>query len=241
MIESIDQENKHIFKFAGHKVTVVLPVYNEKEESLSQVLKDLEGYVDTAVLVDDGSKIPIIKYQLPNTNYQLSFLRHQINRGQGAALQTGTDFAILKGADIIIHFDSDGQHQAKDIPVLIKPILNGAAKYVFGSKILGSYQNMPWTKRYIFWPVSKIIDLLFTGLNLTDVHSGLRAFHKDVAGQLYLSQDQMAHATEYPMLVKKYKISYTEVPVNIIYHKYGRNIKEGFKILKDLLFGKMIK
>ena len=112
-------------------ITAVIPVYNESHQTLSSVLDKLKNYVDQIVVVDDGST-----NKLKLTDRQVISLYHQINRGQGAALQTGTDYAVGHGADIIVHFDGDGQHRAQDIPDLIRPILDGRADFVFGSRFL---------------------------------------------------------------------------------------------------------
>ena len=101
--------------------------------------------------------------------------------------------------------------------------------------------KIPFTKRYLIIPVAKIINYIFTGLRLTDVHNGMRAFKSSVAGRLYLTQDRMAHASEYPYLVKKNNLTYLEVPVKIIYHQYGQGINGGLKILKELLTEKILR
>ena len=113
------------------KTTTVVPFYNENPDQVAEILANLQNYVDAIVVVDDGSKI---NQQSAISNQQLSWLRHELNRGQGAALQTGTDYAIKNGAEIIIHFDSDGQHNPEDIPALIKPIQEGRVDFVFGSR-----------------------------------------------------------------------------------------------------------
>jgi len=235
------------------KVTAIVPVWNENSEKLNLVLSKLQNFVDELVVIDDGSEInvkcpvcqsadasrQITGRQMLNIKCQI--LRHQINRGQGAALQTGTDYAVQHGADIIVHFDADGQHQAEDIPDLIKPLQQGQVDFVFGSRFLGKTSNLPWSKKHFILPIAKLINYLFTGLKLTDTHNGIRAFKSSVADKLYLTQDKMAHASEYPYLVKKNKIKFTEVPVKIIYHEYGQGIGGGVRIIKELLAGKMVK
>lgn len=217
------------------KITIVVPVYNENPEKLGNVLSNLKNFVDEIVMVDDGSDY---NYALPVTHYIL--LKHKINRGQGAALQTGTDFAVQNGADIIVHFDADGQHNPADIPNLIKPLLENKADIVFGSRYLSKTNQIPWLKNFFIHPVAKIVNYLFTGLKLSDAHNGLRAFNFRVADQIRLSQDRMAHATEYLQLVKKNKIRYTEVAVLVNYSQYGQGLKAGIKIIKELLTGKIL-
>ncbi|PJA91750.1 dolichyl-phosphate mannose synthase, partial [Candidatus Kuenenbacteria bacterium CG_4_9_14_3_um_filter_39_14] len=101
------------------KTTAVVPVYNENPDKLNSFLNELKSYVDDIVVVDDGSLAAISNFQFPISN--LSLLRHELNRGQGAALQTGTDYAIKHGARIIVHIDGDGQHKPENIPSLINP------------------------------------------------------------------------------------------------------------------------
>ncbi|HOZ37113.1 MAG TPA: glycosyltransferase family 2 protein [bacterium] len=221
------------------KTTAVVPVYNENPEKLAQVLSNLKNYVDDIVVVDDGSAIAISNFQFPISN--LTLLRHEINRGQGAALQTGTDFAVQNGAEIIIHFDSDGQHNPEDIPALIKPIEEGRVDFVFGSRYLSENNNIPWTKKHLLHPLARLVNYLFTGLKLSDAHNGLRAFRADIADQIQLTQDRMAHATEIMRLVKQNKIRYTEVAVRIDYHRYGQGFKGGLKVIRELLTGKIIR
>ncbi len=222
------------------KIAVIIPVWNENLKRLNLILTKLKKRVDSIILVNDGSTADFDTSLLDLDN-KIIILHHQINRGQGAALQTGTDYAVQHGADIIIHFDADGQHQAEDIPDLIEPLKQNKVDFVFGSRFLGKQSNIPWSKKNIILPIAKLINYLFTGLKLTDTHNGIRAFKAGVAQQLYLSQDKMAHASEYPYLVKKNKISFTEVPVKIIYHNYGQGIGGGFKILKELFTSKIIK
>lgn len=218
------------------KTLAVVPVWNENPQNLTSVLNQLQNYVDQIVVVDDGSTID---YQISTPNVHL--LKHKINRGQGAALQTGTDWAIQHGAEIIIHFDADGQHRVEDIADLIKPIQSGQADFVFGSRFLDKKSDIPWTKEKILFPVSKIINRLYSGLKLSDIHNGLRAFKSSIASQIYLTQDKMAHNSEYPYLVKKHSIRYAEAPIKVIYHTYGQGIGGGFKILAELLTAKLIR
>jgi len=218
------------------KLAAVVPVYNENPEKLATVLAGLKNYVNDIVVVDDGSDK---NYELRITDYKL--LKHQINRGQGAALQTGTDYAIKHGAQIIVHIDGDGQHKPENILALIKPIQQGRADIVFGSKFLDKTNRIPWTKKNLIIPIARIINFLFSGLWLTDAHNGLRAFRAAVGDKLYLSHDHMAHATEYLQLVKKNRLRYIEVGVNVNYYCYGQNLDDGIKIVKELLTEKIFK
>ena len=229
------------------KTTAVVPVYNENPDKLNLFLDELKQYVDDIVIVDDGStnnlqQTTYNKQQFTVVSRQsLVILRHEFNRGQGAALQTGTDYAMRNGANIIVHIDGDGQHKPENIPALIKPIQQGQADIVFGSKFLDKTNHIPWTKKHLIIPIARIINFLFSGLWLTDAHNGLRAFRAAVGDKLYLSHDHMAHATEYLQLVKKNRLRYIEVGVNVNYYCYGQNLDDGIKIVKELLTEKIFK
>ncbi len=223
------------------KISVVIPIYNENLQSLKTILVQLKKIVSEIILVDDGSTLQENYYVSLIQAPQIIYLRHQINRGQGAALQTGTDYAVHHQADIIVHFDGDGQHQPSDVLKLIQPILNHQADFVFGSRFLSKKKYLPWSKQYIILPIAKLINYFLTGLKLTDAHNGLRAFRACLADKLYLTQDRMAHASEYLYLVKKNQIKFTEVGVEIIYKNYGQGISGGIKILKDLFVNKLTK
>src|SRR5947208_2514310 len=96
------------------EIFVVIPAYNE-QEVLTETLTELEPYGYSIVVVDDGSAIPQIQFIPQSAASTVWYLRHSSNLGAGAAVQTGTEYALRKGAKIIVHFDADGQH----IPALI--------------------------------------------------------------------------------------------------------------------------
>jgi len=225
---------------------IVIPVYNE-EKNIVAVIGDLLKYGYKIVVIDDCSKdntwnalqnLPVIK------------LKHKINRGQGAALQTGTEFALKSGASVIVHFDGDGQFLPEEIEPVIAPILSGECDVVLGSRFytdkrrLGKQINadsqIPFLKKYINLPVSRIINYFFTGLNLTDAHCGFRAMNKITAEKINITQDRMSHNTEIVAQIKKNNLKYKEVPVTVIYKEFGQGVSGGFRILRDLILAKLI-
>lgn len=215
------------------KVFIVVPAWNEAK-NLPQVLADLRQYfpAEQTVVVDDGSRDAT--YQLAKQSGVVA-LRHIINRGQGAALQTGNDYALSHGATAIVHFDADGQHQAGEISEWLKPILADEVEVVLGSRFLGKKaKNLPLSKK-IFFKLIIPWHNLFTGLHLTDLHNGTRVLSRLAAEKIKITQDEMAHNSEIQGQIAKYKLSYREVPVEIIYNQYGRGLKTGIKIFKDLI------
>lgn len=214
----------------------LVPAYNE-EKRIETVLQALFSQVDSIVVIDDAST---------DTTAEISeragaiVLRHEINRGQGAALETGHEYARQVGADYVLHFDADGQFSVNDIAPALKTFQRENADILFGSRFLEKKSNIPWTKKYIIFPIGKIINKIFGSLPLSDVHNGFRILGKNALEKIHISQDRMAHATEIPVLAKKHQLRYVEFPVEVTYHEYGQGGLGGVKIVKDLFTGKFL-
>lgn len=219
------------------KIFIIIPSYNE-QENISLVLEKLKEKYENIVVIDDGSSDRTSEI---SDAKGVETIRHVINRGQGAAIQTGHDYALKHDADIIVHFDSDGQMRVEDIEKVIEPIKNREADVVLGSRFLENSTNMPLSKRFFIIKPAIYLNWLFSGLKLTDAHNGFRAISRSAAELIGLEQDKMAHATEILEQIKKYGIKFKEVPVRINYTEYGQGFRGGVKILRDLLVGKLIK
>lgn len=224
----------------GPVIACVIPAWNEAPTSeasaLPRVVAGLRGCVDRIIVVNDGSTdhTRSLAESLP-----VDLISHTVNRGQGAALRTGTVYALAEGADIIIHFDADGQFRAEDIAPVIAPLLSGEADVVFGSRFLDRSTQMPFLKRYLIMPVARLISRLFFRVKLSDPQSGFRAFTREVGENLHWSQDEMAHTTE--ILIKTHSGDWRvrEVPITVIYDEFGQRFSGGFKILRDLFLAKL--
>ena len=222
-------------------VFIIIPAYNENAV-IRSVLEKLLPCKYTIVVVDDGSAqnlFPLIN------DMPVYSICHQVNLGQGAALQTGIEFALSKQALYIATFDADGQHHPGDIENLLEPLTDNRADVVFGSRFMeGSVHNMP-VKRKLLLQTARYINYFFTGLLLTDAHNGLRAMNRKAALQIRIEENSMAHATEILAQVKKNKLHYTEIPVNIMYTGYskakGQTVWSGFRIFFDILLNKIFK
>ena len=125
-------------------VWIVIPAYNE-EKNITSVIEGLKALTPNIVVVNDGSTDKTPEVCEASEVYVVD---HLVNRGQGAALQTGNEFALNNGAEIIVHFDADGQHRAEDIEMVIKPLLENEADIVFGSRFLEKKSKVPWFKKY---------------------------------------------------------------------------------------------
>ena len=219
------------------RVFVVIPAYNE-EETIKDTIRDVQKYISDIIVVDDGSEDQTYKSA---KSLGAIALKHLVNRGQGAALRTGTNYALRQGADMIVHLDADGQHQAKDILPMIEPIKRGEVDVTLGSRFLSNTCQIPWSKRNIIIPVARVVNWLLTGLWLTDAHNGWRAISCRAARLINIEQDRMAHNTDIPAQIVKHGLKYKEVAVEIVYKEYGQGLLGGVKILLDLLKSKILK
>lgn len=212
-------------------IYIVIAAYNEGKR-IASVIDGLHaaGYEDIVVVddcsTDDTSSIARAAGAV--------VVRHPINRGQGAALQTGMDYALAHRADIIVHFDGDGQMQSSDIPAMTAPIVEGKADIIFGSRFLDGRTAVPWIKKWCILKPAILFNWLMTGIHLTDAHNGFRALSKTAAKRIVIRHDRMAHATEIVSYTRAYGLRYTEVPVHITYNEFGQGIIGGIKIIRDL-------
>ena len=214
-------------------VWVVIAAFNE-----AAVIRSVVGEVVAAgwpvVVVDDGSRDATAAAA---RMAGVVVLRHAINLGQGAALQTGIDYALRRGAARIVTFDADGQHRVEDIPVLLDAL--GDADIALGSRFLGSVEGASAGRRALL-RTATVVSNGMSGLSLTDAHCGLRAFRASAAPRLRITQDRMAHASELLRKIKTSELRVAEVPVTIRYTDYSmRKGQRGFaavRILFDYIF-----
>jgi len=219
-------------------IFVILPAYNE-EQKIGRVIRDLfqHGFKNI-VVVDDGSSDETV---FESKKAGAVVLSHDINRGQGAALQTGNEYALQNGAEIIVHFDSDGQFNVKDILAGVKKIQDENLDIIFGSRFLDNRSKIPFFKKYFILPISRLLNNKITKLKLSDVHNGFRIMHRRAAEKIIITQDRMAHNSEIPRQVYENNLKYKELPVEVFYFEKGQGVSGGFKILWDLFVAKINK
>ena len=224
------------------KTFIIIPVYNEKA-TVGKVLEELSSLGCSLVVVDDGS-LENIKEEVEKYSHVI-YLRHKVNLGQGAALQTGFDFAVKRGATYIVSFDADGQHSAGDIPAILSPVFSGEADIVLASRFLvKGHHNASFLKKIVL-KIGRRVNYFFTGLSLSDAHNGLRAMNRLAAITIRISENRMAHATEIIAQVKKHKLRYKEVAATVIYTDYsrhkGQSSLNSLKIFFDLVLQKLFR
>lgn len=224
------------------KVAIVIPLYNE-EKVIQGVLEELQTMYPSyhIIVVDDCSSDK--SYEKASLK-GIYMLKHIINLGQGAALQTGLEYALTIGCDYAITFDSDGQHNPYDIAPFVEALENNEADIVLGSRFLGKTENMPTRKKYLL-QASRIFTWLTTGLWLTDSHNGFRAIHISKYPNFKIIQNRMAHASEIISIIKTLNMKYIEKPCEIRYTEYtiekGQSMWNSINIILDYFTGSIMK
>ena len=172
----------------------------------------------------------------------LILLTHIINRGQGAALRTGIDYALKnKNCKYIVTFDSDGQHRLSDLPNLIEPLEKGECDIVLGSRFLNkeSKKLIPYSKR-ILLKGALLVTHFLSRKWFTDTHNGYRVMNIKAAKTIEIEMDGFEHASEILDEIARKQITYKEVPVYIDYSEYskakGQKISNSIKILIKMVF-----
>ena len=221
-------------------VYVVVAAYQEVA-TVGAVVRELREVFPNVVVVDDGSHDATAESARAAG---ARVLRHALNRGQGAALQTGIAYALGRGAQIVVTFDADGQHQVADLPYLVEPIVRGSAEVVLGSRFIGEgRKDVPPLRRALL-RCAVLFTWLASGLRLSDAHNGLRAFSRSAALQLDIQLDRMAHASELIDQVKRSGLPLTEVPVRIRYTDYsrakGQRSSDALRVAADYLIGRLL-
>jgi len=215
-------------------VCIIVPIYNE-EQVVRSIIQSLVAENFTTVIVDDGSSDNSLQLI---SDLSVIILKHSTNFGQGAALQTGFEFARKNpNLEIFVTFDSDGQHQIKDIEKIILPLKDNKADIVFGTRFQDDKTKMPVLKRIILKLAIKYTSLS-TGVPLTDAHNGFRAMNRKALNEMKINLNGMAHASEIVAIAHKSNLRIAETPVEILYTKYskskGQSILNSINIISDL-------
>lgn len=213
---------------------VVIAAFNE-----GKVIRDVVAEVVVAgwsvVVVDDGSRDNTVSAARAGGAL---VLRHAVNLGQGAALQTGIDYAIRRGAHAIVTFDADGQHNADEIPSLLDALDD--ADIAIGSRFLGKEIEGAGAQRRALLRTATLVSNRLSGMKLTDAHCGFRAFRASVAPKLRILQDRMAHASELLRKIHLSGLRVVEVPVTVRYTAHsmskGQGGMQAVRILFDYFF-----
>jgi glycosyltransferase involved in cell wall biosynthesis len=217
-------------------VWIVVPAYNEAAV-IGEVIADLRSVFDHVVCVDDGSQDDTGAVALRAGAHLVS---HPVNLGQGAAIQTGVEYARSQpGAEVFVTFDADGQHRVKDVMRMIDKLTAEDVDIVIGTRFAdqGVHSEVPVLKRIVL-RTAVWLSPRSRRLNLSDAHNGLRVFNRKVAGGLDIAMSGMGHASEIIALVDENNWRVTEEPVEILYTDYskskGQPLVNGVNIVFDV-------
>jgi polyprenyl-phospho-N-acetylgalactosaminyl synthase len=217
-------------------VWIVIPVYGE-EKVIAAVVDDVLRTFPNVVCVDDGSPDNSAA-EILGTRAHL--VRHPVNMGQGAALQTGISYALARtGGQYFVTFDADGQHRVEDVTRMLEILRTSDADVVLGSRFLGAANGaagVPRLKRLLL-PLIARLSPTARRLRLTDAHNGLRVLNRPAAQSLRITQNRMAHASEIVGWLARSKWTVTEAPVTVLYSEYkgkGQSLVNGINILFDV-------
>ena len=215
-------------------VWVVIPVFNEAQV-LGSVVDSVLAVFPNVVCVDDGSRDGSVEAVLRTRAH---LVRHPVNLGQGAALQTGLSYARAQpGAEYFITFDADGQHRLEDAQKMVEVARSPDVDLVLGTRFAEYSGSVPRRKRLV---LQAAVRLSPAGrkLGLTDAHNGLRVLTRPVVEDLQITMNGMAHASEIVSYLARSSWRVREVPVSIRYTDYslskGQSLLNGVNILFDL-------
>ncbi|MGX1596459.1 glycosyltransferase family 2 protein [Dietzia maris] len=224
-------------------VWLIVPCFNEGTV-IEEVLRSARGTFPNIVAVDDGSADNSAA-AIHRAGAHL--VRHPVNLGQGAAIQTGVEYARAQpGARYFVTFDADGQHQVKDVLAMVERVRSEPVDIVVGTRFGRPRRDddqVPLIKRLVLRTVV-LLSPRTRRLGLTDAHNGLRVFNRRVAEDLNLRMNGMSHASEFVELMDSRGWRVAEQPVDILYTEYsmskGQSLLNGINILSDGFVGKRL-
>ena len=199
---------------AQKQIMICIPAFNE-EKAIGEIVKSAKAFSSHVVVCDDGSSDHTAEAaRLAGA----TVVRHALNKGYGAAIKTLFNFAKEENADVMVTIDSDGQHDPREIPGLLQPILRGEADIVIGSRFLREEdrKRVPAFRSFGIKTITKLSQLT-SSHDLTDSQSGFRAYGKKAISLISLNEEGMAVSTEILMRAGQKNLLIKEIPVTIRY------------------------
>jgi len=206
------------------RISVVIPVYNERETVLEIVERvRATGMAGEIIVVDDGSTDGTSRVLEGISHEEVRVYRHEENSGKGSALKTG--FAQVTG-DIVIVQDADLEYDPGEYPILIAPIVQGMADVVYGSRFAGGTHRVLFFWHYVGNRLLTLFSNMLTNLNLTDMETCYKVFRVGVAREIDIRSKRFGVEPELTAKVARMGCRIYEVPISY----YGRDYTEGKKI-----------
>ena len=223
---------------------LIIPCFNEGTV-IGDVIRHARETFPNIVAVNDGSSDNSAE-EIHKAGAHL--VNHPVNLGQGAAIQTGVEYARSQpGAQYFVTFDADGQHQVKDVVAMLDRLRNEDVDIIVGTRFgrpRKEDDQVPWIKRLVLKTVV-LLSPRTRKLRLTDAHNGLRVFNKKVADELNIRMNGMSHASEFVTQMDERGWRVSEQPVDILYTEYsmskGQSLINGVNILADGFIARRLK
>ncbi|MCL1840237.1 MAG: glycosyltransferase family 2 protein [Propionibacteriaceae bacterium] len=219
---------------------IIVPAHNEAAV-IEATIREVREVFAHVICVDDGSS--------DDTSTQARqggarVLRHPVNLGQGAALQTGIEYALTLPVEYFCSFDADGQHRVEDVVAMRQRMVDDPVDIVLGSRFLGhDPKDMPLGKRLLLRGAVRFANAT-SGVKLTDAHNGLRLFNRHVAQTIDLQEPGYQHASEFVARIHELGYAVAEMPVTIRYTEYslqkGQSMMNAVNIAADTLVSKAV-
>lgn len=218
---------------AGPGVYVIVPAFNEAARVGAVVRGLLAAGLPKVIVVDDGSTDAT---GIRAREAGAEVIRHLVNCGQGAALETGNLVARQRGAQVVAHFDGDGQFDPGDVRPAISHLITAHLDVVLGSRFLDQRSRVPFLKRLGLTTLARLFNWWWTGVYLSDAHNGFRVLGPRALQLIRITHDGMAHNSEIVAQIRAHGLRHAEWPVRVVYHRYGQRLSHGLRIMWDLLF-----
>lgn len=229
-------------KMNVEKVYIIVPIFNE-ETVIGEVLSEIKasGYPNI-IVVDDGSADN--SYAAAGSIPEVIVLRHKLNRGKGAAIKTGMLAAQYCGAEVLVTFDGDGQHDPHDIQSLIEPIIKKGFDVSLGTR-MRSGTEMPLIK-VLANKIGNYCTMLLYGILVSDSQSGFRAYSRFAARTIDTKADKYEYDSKVIREINANRLKYVEVPIQVRYTQYSMSKKHrqgfvnGLRTLLRMLWDKVL-
>ena len=221
-------------KFTVSKLSIVIPAYNEGKtiHLILDKVKEVQllGEIQKEIIIvndcsKDDTEEAVKRYHADNPSLNIQYFKHDVNKGKGAALHTGIKLA---SGDIVMIQDADLEYDPQEYNILIKPIAEGFADVVYGSRFMGGKPH----RILFFWHTigNKFLTFLsnaMTNLNLTDMETCYKVFKRDIVQSLELKENRFGFEPEVTAKISRIpNIRIYEVGISY----YGRTYEEGKKI-----------
>jgi glycosyltransferase involved in cell wall biosynthesis len=195
-------------------ITALIPAYNE-EKTIGRVIQNTKQFVQSVVVVDDGSSDGTMNVAI---GAGATVINHPKNLGYGSALATGFSFFKNNGAGVMVVLDGDGQHNPADIPRLVRPIMDGQADVVIGSRFMDGEGKavMPRYRRFGIRIVNRAWNFA-SGGEMTDTQCGFRAYSRDAVNKMDIKESNMSASLEILDQAAANNLRVVEIPVSVNY------------------------